>query len=339
MVAHIGRLLLKLLALLQTVWRSLSRQLSREELRWREVPPEGVAPLLEDLRPTTRRTYLGLLSDFAAYAGLKGLPLGSRTEVDLAAYAYIGDHSKSKGENLVAALHRCYPLLRSHLRWAVARLKVVSASTVVHHHKPMHWLVAVAIAWRCVLGGQPRHAAVILLQWRFGLRPTEALRLCGGDLHSHWLRPAGDGDVTYIMVGALRGTKAGRPQVVRARPSDRMAQFLVWLLASSTPAGAYLSDIRDTQKLQKVFSLRLSQAGIAERYTPHCPRAGWATTRHTRGQPFADLREDGRWRSDNSLRIYLDVVANQQTLDTPDIVAQLPFLRHLAATIEQWLVL
>ena len=68
MVVFIGRLLQKLLALLHTVWRSLSTQLSRDERQWREVPPEGIAPLLADLRPATRRTYLGLLSELEAFA-------------------------------------------------------------------------------------------------------------------------------------------------------------------------------------------------------------------------------------------------------------------------------
>ena len=42
--------------------------------------------------------------------------------------------------------------------------------------------------------------------------------------------------------------------------------------------------------------------------TAHGPRSGWATRKRLEGKPFEELREDGRWESDKSLRIYLDVV-------------------------------
>ena len=42
--------------------------------------------------------------------------------------------------------------------------------------------------------------------------------------------------------------------------------------------------------------------------TAHGPRAGWATRKRLEGTSFEELREAGRWESDKSLRIYLDVV-------------------------------
>ena len=113
------------------------------------------------------------------------------TDVDMVIFPFVGLRSKSKRE--VAALHSCYPGARTHLRWSTARLRVLGAATAVQHHTPLHWSVAVASAGRCELGGLPRHAAVIVLQWRFGLRLTVASRHQGEDIHAHWLRPSWGG--------------------------------------------------------------------------------------------------------------------------------------------------
>jgi len=281
---------------------------------------------------------LSLLRELELHAQAYRFALSTCEDIDHAAYAFIGCHSRSKGENWLAALRRCYPPLCSHLTWAQARLKVLSATSVVRQHVPIHWLVAIAIEWRRGLGGCHRHAAVVLLLWKFGLRPMVCLRLCGSDLHSHWLADGADDDtLSYIRVGSLRGTKAGRLQIVRARSSVRVAQFLIWLLATRTPPSAPLSDLSSTAQLQAMFTRRLSEARTPQRFTPHCPRAGWATTRFAQGQPFVSLREDGRWRSVTYLRIYLDVVTNQDSLKLAGIRVQVPYLRALACSVEEWI--
>ena len=47
--------------------------------------------------------------------------------------------------------------------------------------------------------------------------------------------------------------------------------------------------------------------GLSVGWGPHSPRAGWATDFRAEGAPFTRIREGGRWVSDSSLRIYLDV--------------------------------
>ena len=44
-------------------------------------------------------------------------------------------------------------------------------------------------------------------------------------------------------------------------------------------------------------------------WAPHSARAGVAMDARLRGVDFQAIREGGRWASDTSLRIYLDVVA------------------------------
>ena len=44
-------------------------------------------------------------------------------------------------------------------------------------------------------------------------------------------------------------------------------------------------------------------------FTPHSPRAGWATECRLRGMSIPELKARGRWAGDKSLAIYLDVSA------------------------------
>ena len=43
-------------------------------------------------------------------------------------------------------------------------------------------------------------------------------------------------------------------------------------------------------------------------FTPHSPRAGFATDGVIGGVPFAELQEQGRWVSPPSLRRYIDII-------------------------------
>ena len=45
------------------------------------------------------------------------------------------------------------------------------------------------------------------------------------------------------------------------------------------------------------------------RWTPHSPRAGFATDAVAAGRPIAFIQEEGRWRSADSFRTYVDVVS------------------------------
>jgi len=99
-----------------------------------------------------------------------------------------------------------------------------------------------------------------------------------------------------------------------------------------------LSDLCDYRALNLDFRTVVDEAQLPEGPTPHSWRAGWASWRHSLGQQFADLREDGRWRSDAALRVYLDMVTATDLLEDPRVRARMPWLRELEATLHQWLV-
>ena len=69
--------------------------------------------------------------------------------------------------------------------------------------------------------------------------------------------------------------------------------------------------------------------GLPPLWTAHCPRAGWTTARYLAGQPFGELREDGRWASDSSLRIYIDAVTSTDLSQHPLIIARENWLADL----------
>ena len=54
--------------------------------------------------------------------------------------------------------------------------------------------------------------------------------------------------------------------------------------------------------------------GLDVGWTPHSGRAGFASDCRAEGRPFEEIREAGRWQSDSSLRIYLDIVGAHQIL-------------------------
>ena len=49
--------------------------------------------------------------------------------------------------------------------------------------------------------------------------------------------------------------------------------------------------------------------GVTCGYTPHSPRAGFASERFADGESFTSLKETGRWLADTSLRTYIDVIS------------------------------
>ena len=48
--------------------------------------------------------------------------------------------------------------------------------------------------------------------------------------------------------------------------------------------------------------------GLSVGWTPHSARAGFASDGIARGRPAPDIQEEGRWRSAESFRTYVDVI-------------------------------
>ena len=116
-----------------------------------------------------------------------------------------------------------------------------------------------------------------------------------------------------INLGAKTGTKVKRPQGVQlSRVFQPVAFVLMSSLALSTPTDQFIMGGLQPAAYQRLLA-RACVALSLPMFTPHSARAGFATDLWMEGLDFVSIRELGRWRSDSSLRIYLDAVAVNAT--------------------------
>ena len=90
-------------------------------------------------------------------------------------------------------------------------------------------------------------------------------------------------------------------------PLDEPAVLVLEAFARSTPPEVKLTSVTT----YAVYAGHLRRAAAAlglgwVKWTPHSARAGFATERRLRGDAFSQIKEDGRWKSDSSFRVYLD---------------------------------
>ena len=76
----------------------------------------------------------------------------------------------------------------------------------------------------------------------------------------------------------------------------------------TTSPQTLLTNIPDVAAYGRWIRRACEVTGLRAPYTPHSPRAGWATSMLVRGMAFGELQEKGRWVHPGSLRVYLDVV-------------------------------
>ena len=171
--------------------------------------------------------------------------------------------------------------------------------------------LAVHIAAR----GHPRLGAAVVLQQAMGLRPSEILGIWGQDIILPEDRAATNHDSFAVVgLGVRSGTKAKRPQSVLLRASVKVA-LLRWLrhgrACDEVLVGYSYGQYR--RLLHKTFeALDLVSLG----WSPHSPRAGFASDLVAAGIPIKTIMDLGRWLSESSARTYIDVTASAAILVT-----------------------
>ena len=262
----------------------------------------------------TPEVYDRLLRRFNGWCIANERVLISAADVDEAGANCCALLNKAQAAQFLAALLRAFPPLRGQLHWTHAEVRAKSLQAPPQHHPPMSWEIALALAFGLRRCGYFRDSALLVFQWRFGLRPTEAMYAVAADI----TLPRRPGEVGIVRLGVKFGTKVRRTQFVRAYPQDAVTIFLLKrLLVCRRPderIGAATSTPQFTARLRRAAAA----VGLPPIWTGHCARAGWTTARHLAGQPFSDLREDGRWACDSSLRVYIDAVT---TIDIAGLTA------------------
>ena len=272
-------------------------------------PHEFDEGLLEGLRPQTRKLYLGAIGDFNRFLVRFKVSPDTRADSDEAIVLFWRwrPGPPAKLERLLAALERVWPQCKGHLPWAQAQLRRARYHHPVQHTMPLRWDTALLLALLLANQGWSRVGGLLLLQWCFGLRPSEALNLRGGRLVPRLTSGAGPEPV--VLLGVKRLTKANRRQFVIADSSRTpWANFLVTLFSSTTGADTLLTAVTTVTQYNRLIRLACRGTGVATAYTAHSPRSGWATAMRLAGMNFVEIQEKGRWSHPQSLRIYLDVV-------------------------------
>ena len=292
--------------------------------------------MLADLRPASRKQYINALDRFFLWAKQHSVEIATRAQVDKAFYRYLDLCSRHQGSLLLAALLKAYPPLRGFLPWGAAKLKVMGVLLPVFHHPPLPWQLAVGMAYALCRLNLPFRALTLLLQWCLGLRPSEALNMQYDDFYLTEATQCA-ALMAFLRLGSRRSTKNRRPQVARVRAGDFTTAWLFRLVLRFVRRGAWVCDIRSYPAYAYTFRRALLWLQLPLSWTPHSPRAGWASWRWAHGHDFVSIREDGRWTSDTSLRIYLDTVSAASSLSIPPVAGLSSFLHQCEASLYLWL--
>ena len=79
-------------------------------------------------------------------------------------------------------------------------------------------------------------------------------------------------------------------------------------LERQTPKGCPLARV-SASKYRSLFNLVNTRLALPYRYTPHSPRAGFASDGYTQGKTVEQMMIDGRWSVLVSFKQYLDVIS------------------------------
>ena len=79
---------------------------------------------------------------------------------------------------------------------------------------------------------------------------------------------------------------------------------------ASTPRGFKLTSVGNLRTYASLLSRACKQLHTVVVYTPHSPRAGWASWASKSGLSMEMIRTHGRWSSDKALKSYMDVVGS-----------------------------
>ena len=218
--------------------------------------------------------------------------------------------TKSEFEATIASVEFVFPRFKGKLGWSRMCLNGWNVVHIPRHTVPLAESQGFLIAVHFCSLRFPRLAVGMLLQQKLGLRPSEMLALTTESVSMPEHRAnVSDEQTCVIALGQKTGTKAKREQSVALR-CGRTISWLRWAI-SLCSRGSRLFPY-SYERYRNLFKQVEKTLGVSVGWTPHSPRAGFASEAIARGLPFSEVREAGRWRADSSLRTYIDIVAAAQ---------------------------
>jgi integrase len=290
---------------------------------------------LQGLRPRSTAVYKKALTEWRLWVGDDISNIHYPWEVDrsLLAFGRSLNISRSKLQHLLSAVERVSPLCKGRMLMCSAHIRCLQEVRPTKHTTPMPWVGCICLAWWLANHGFARVGGLLIIQWAAALRPSELLSLRIDDITLSTM--ASSAGAIIIKLGAKTRTKVNRAQFIILRPEHAAVAIRVArAFLSSTPVGCHLTSVTTTSQYSRLLSKAMLALKVPNLWTPHSPRAGWASDSVLRGLPFTDIREHGRWVSDSSLRHYLDVVgtlavhAQVAHLEAPALFLETDFVRR-----------
>ena len=248
----------------------------------RVLDPHHIA----SVKASTFRCYQQCLRLFVIFLIESGANPGSAAELDLLILQYKAScHlSHSKLEQLIAALEFHLLPLKGLLPYSKRVAKGLCRVTSIRHTLPLLSGPAKLFGVLFVAAGFPCLAIGLVVQCLTGLRPSELLGLREQDV----LRPTAACPKFVFRLGVGCGTKVRREQVASLHwgRDPVVARVLQQLLYEAEPE-SYLFNVSYAQ-YRGLLARAEAYLGLEKLFTPHSPRAGFATEEF-----FTGLRRGG----------------------------------------------
>jgi hypothetical protein len=216
--------------------------------------------------------------------------------------------SRSKFSMTIAAVEFFFPRFKRQLVYSHAVSQGLTAASPIQHKVPMIKSVGALFGTHFGKMGRPKMGVGLQLQISVGLRPSELLGL----KREHALLVSEEGRFIIFRLGALVGTKVRREQSVTLREAEDPSVYeLVIRVIMVTPAGGFLFPYC-YHAYNRAFKSVEQALGLRVGFSPHSPRAGFASERLARGEPAAEIQRKGRWLMQSSFAVYADVITASQ---------------------------
>jgi hypothetical protein len=232
-------------------------------------------------------------------------------------YKNIKGISKSQLEQLIAAIEFLFPRFKFHLSWAHSVATGWATEHIPKHAKPMGKAIAALLASQMARLQHHRLGIGMFLQQQYGMRPAEMLRTTAGDcMISHLDTEQASKHTITIRLGAFVGTKSKREQFVIIRRAETPEVFMLLLRLLATTDSSNKLFPYSYSSYRRLIIEAEAQLGISLQFTPHSPRAGFASEGIAAGKSVAHLMSVGRWSSESSFKIYVDVITALQVANS-----------------------
>lgn len=262
---------------------------------------------LRKIKPSTLQAYLRELQRFLHYAE-QFCPAHVSIDIQLSMYMnYViaTTGSKARCANAYSGLIAVMPSLKRNLPFSEASLAGARKLVPTRSHAPIPHQLVMVMSLLLFASGQPHAATAFLCCFHCFLRIGEltSLRICDiNDARRHG----------SIFCLSLIHTKTGPSKV--AEVHDRfLGHLLRWIAHDRRKRGCSPTDklfgLSDTQ-FRKILSHLCEALGLSHlHFTPHSFRHGAATYAYINGVSTDRIRRLGRWKSFDSLDIYVQAGA------------------------------